>query len=203
MTENEAPSTRADEWLTVSQTAAALEVSERTVRRRCENGKLAARLTTTDSGAAWEVSAAAVKAADAAAITADTLRTRSESESDEAAAIPTDTADSAPQAAAIAADSGFLAHLQSENAFLRVAIEQHQRSEAELRAALREALRAMPKAIEGEKLAEVGAQKSAPNGLEAPKSGAAAIVSGAAKTGGKRAPRREARPLWKVILGLR
>jgi excisionase family DNA binding protein len=39
--------------LTVSQAAAALGVSERTIRRRCENGKLAGELVSTESGATW------------------------------------------------------------------------------------------------------------------------------------------------------
>jgi excisionase family DNA binding protein len=53
-------------YLTVSQAAAALGVSERTVRRRCETGKLAARLETTDTGKTWLIEGAAI-AADAAA----------------------------------------------------------------------------------------------------------------------------------------
>ncbi len=39
--------------LTVSQAAAALGVSERTVRRRCQSGKIAAELVSTESGATW------------------------------------------------------------------------------------------------------------------------------------------------------
>ncbi len=39
---NDAASTRADEWLTVSEVAARLKISERTVQRRCKSGQLAA-----------------------------------------------------------------------------------------------------------------------------------------------------------------
>jgi excisionase family DNA binding protein len=39
--------------LTVSQAAAALGVSERTIRRRCASGKLQAELISTESGATW------------------------------------------------------------------------------------------------------------------------------------------------------
>ncbi len=46
------------EYLTVSQAAAALKISERTVQRRCKSGKLGARQVTTETGQAWEVDAA-------------------------------------------------------------------------------------------------------------------------------------------------
>ncbi len=39
--------------LTASQAAAALGVSERTIRRRCAAGKLAGELVSTESGATW------------------------------------------------------------------------------------------------------------------------------------------------------
>jgi excisionase family DNA binding protein len=40
-------------WLTVSQAAARLGVSERTIRRRCESGRLAARLVVNEAGKTW------------------------------------------------------------------------------------------------------------------------------------------------------
>ena len=60
------------EWLTVSQAASALRVSERTVRRRCEAGKLKAHLESTETGKVWLIDpascgqAAATGAANAA-----------------------------------------------------------------------------------------------------------------------------------------
>jgi excisionase family DNA binding protein len=42
-----------DTRLTVSQAAAALGVSERTIRRRCTSGKISAKLVSTESGATW------------------------------------------------------------------------------------------------------------------------------------------------------
>lgn len=42
-------------WLTTSQAAAALGVSERTVQRRAANGKIEARKVTDDDGERWEV----------------------------------------------------------------------------------------------------------------------------------------------------
>ncbi len=92
--------------------------------------------------------------------------------------------------------------LEKEVEFLRAAVEQHQRGEAELRAALREALRAMPKAItEG--------TPNAPESLRAPET-LPAVVSRverdkAPKIGLNRGARsdKEPRPLWKVMLGIR
>ncbi len=58
-------STLSGDWLTVSQAASALGVSERTVRRRCEAGGLAARLEAGDSGTGgrvWRISPDAVAA---------------------------------------------------------------------------------------------------------------------------------------------
>jgi excisionase family DNA binding protein len=40
-------------WLTVSQAAARLGVSERTIRRRCESGRLVARLVVNEAGKTW------------------------------------------------------------------------------------------------------------------------------------------------------
>lgn len=86
------------QWLTVSQAAAALEVSERTIRRRCDSGRLAARLATTDNGKEWQIEAAAVGATDISADTAASeLRT--------SAATIQAGADTQTVAAAIAADA--------------------------------------------------------------------------------------------------
>jgi excisionase family DNA binding protein len=46
-------------WLTVSQAAALLGVSERTIRRRCERGEIAARLVVNEGGKTWLVDQAA------------------------------------------------------------------------------------------------------------------------------------------------
>ncbi len=168
------------DWLTVSEVAARLKISERTVQRRCKNGQLAARFETREDGAAWLIDGATLPTG--AAIGADS----------EAARVLAET------------EASFLRDAlevsRANETFLRGAIEQHQRSEAELRAALRKALEAMPKQLSGENLQQVATGNAgAQNGLEATKSGAAAIVSGTQKTGGKRAPRS----LWRVILGLK
>ncbi len=57
--------------LTVSQAAAALGVSERTVRRRCENGKLKAERVSGESGATWSIPLASLGIAASAIQTAE------------------------------------------------------------------------------------------------------------------------------------
>jgi hypothetical protein len=90
---------------------------------------------------------------------------------------------------------------REEIAFLRGLVEQHQRSEAELRAALREALRAMPKAIEAgsESTAQAPTVGTLHKATETPQTGEP-TQSGGGKSNGSQ---REMRPLWKVILGIR
>lgn len=235
MSEIEA-STR-DEWLTVSQVAAALEISERTVRRRCENGKLAARLITADSGPVWQIEAAAVIAADAAATllqAADGLRTGDKSEGDEAADTAAkvekaaDTpADTLPESlrtpAVIAADSDTRV-LALENEMLREALQREKeavererenadqwraqveaanRQAAEATASVRELTRALNtfRALPGSEYLqeERGVQEADPN-IENDAVNKKAAVPKSAEQG---ATRREPRPLWKLLLGLR
>jgi hypothetical protein len=49
-----------DESVSVSQAAHALNRSERTIRRKCESGKLKARLVSTPAGREWRIEAAAI-----------------------------------------------------------------------------------------------------------------------------------------------
>jgi hypothetical protein len=198
---NEAASTR-DEWLTVSEVAARLKISERTVQRRCKSGKLTARLESGDDGAAWLINGATLPTGDA--ITADTAdnvptgdATPNESESAQSVGSVTPDVATLPTGA----DTDFLAHLKAENEFLRGAIEQHQRSEAELRAALRKALEAMPKQLEAAEHSQVvsGAQEADSSA----ESNATTKETSAPTIAEQNAPRREPRPLWKVVLGLR
>ncbi len=170
MSETEAAST----WLTVSQAAAALEVSERTIRRRCESGKLTARLATTDNGKEWQIEAAAVEkiteAADAAAtglrtgaaIAAATISAGADILT-EAAAIAADATDSEvrPPAAIAAANERtadardeLIIELREQTSYLRSQIEAQRlqieaanRATNEAHAALREALKMSHRAL--------------------------------------------------------
>jgi excisionase family DNA binding protein len=142
--------------LTASQAAARLGVSERTIQRRCKSGKIKAELVTDADGEEWRIDPATLPTGDA--ISADTddkvttapgepAHSQKEPVTTQAPATGADTADRVTPTVTTRDDARLLDQLQTENSFLRAMVEQHQRSEAELRAALREALKAMPKAI--------------------------------------------------------
>ncbi len=89
-------------------------------------------------------------------------------------------------------------------AFLRAQVEAANRQAAESAAALREYLKLSAKQLSGGETGQIGTGNAgAQSGLEAAKSGAAVNVSGAQKNAAQGAARREPRPLWKVVLGLR
>ena len=150
--------------LTVSQAAARLGISERTVQRRCKNGQLSARLDTTPDGAQWLIDPATLPTC--AATTADKVPTANHSQNVPKAATGADTADKVPTGD----DSELLNHLRGENAFLRGLVEQRDRDAAELRATLRELTKAMPKALtEGDATAASAAVDEMPlNALQSP-----------------------------------
>jgi len=221
-------STRADVvWLTVPQATAHLGISEKTLRRRIKSGALESQKNPkTDGGGTVLLvrvdgvpvtgSGETVNAPDILQRAPDSVPVTFKSEPDsvpvndlgapdnsgsvtgaraghEMDSVPV-TSDS--DVRVLAAESQALRD-REEIMFLRTLIEQRDRDAAELRASLREALRAMPKAIEAREYSQP--ESVAENGLEVPKSGAAVKVSGAQRTGGKRAPRS----LWRLILGLR
>lgn len=126
-------------WLSASEVAAMLKVSERTVRRRCESGQLAARRVATSSGVLWQIDPLEVRTVrPSAAIGADTQNE---------AGIQ-NTLLSADGAAKVrtGADT-FTQHLLEENRRLWAALEAAQQSEAVTKAALREALKLAPKQL--------------------------------------------------------
>jgi hypothetical protein len=194
-------------WISVSQASAALNVSEKTVRKRIKTGEMEAkRVPQKRGGISYLVS----------------LETETEVE-----------VEPEPERNRKGSNNGFIKpetpteperkrggsetelemvreQLQRErelNAFFRLQIEEGNRNAAELRAALRKALEAMPKAITS------GAAETAPEATTAtaisPDEPTPASVGKAPQipvSVGK-APqipvKREARPLWKVILGVR
>jgi hypothetical protein len=181
----------ASQWLTVSQAAARLGVSERTVQRRCKSGKLAAKLESGEEGTAWLVDGSKLPTG------ADTQNTSESRQS--VVSVPTGAAN-----VPTGADSGLLEHLRVENAFLRGLVEQRDRDAAELRAALREALRMSNRALMPAASDESASAADAPQQTQTTKAGnqskPAAI---AAQRAAERPTERDARPLWKVILGVR
>lgn len=156
--------------LTVSQAAAILSVSERTVRRRCESGKLDAHLVTTESGKVWEIEAAAVEGADAAAnkvrptaaIGAATIHEGADTQSIAAANTADAAATEVRTGAANAADTQIaddardelITELREQTSYLRgqieaqrLQIEAANRQASEAHAALREALKMSNRAL--------------------------------------------------------
>jgi flagellar biosynthesis GTPase FlhF len=243
MSENTAPDlSEYSAWQTIGEAATAARVSERTLRKRIKAGEVeAVKTAITGGGVAWRVAPETETAPEAERKNepearrkpfereTETERKRAGSESENAPEVSEPRA--APETEA-AARGELLAHLQSENAFLRGLVEQRDRDAAELRAALREALKAMPKAIEqgttvvpsadggstpnAQKFAQVRTendggenrqkpviQTSREDATEAPQSGEVAQVGGEVANVRKRHHSREMRPLWKVILGVR
>ncbi len=175
-------------WATVSQAGAALGVSERTVQRRCKSGALAARLETTADGHEWRIDPATLPTGAAIVPTGADSPFKSGT---------APSVGSVPPSAAIGADSVLLAHLQSENVFLRGLVEQRDRDAAELRAALREALKMSNRAImPPNDESAVQATQRAPGGVTGNHTKAAPI-------GSQRPAGREVRPLWARLLGYR
>jgi len=201
-------------YLTVSEAAARLKVSERTIRRRCETGKLKADLQPTATGSAWHIEADSCgqvrpNTRTSAAIGADTFSSEDQSQNrSERADTAANSSDRLGQAAAIGADTpnaaDLLAQSREEIHFLRGLIEQRDRDAAELRAALREALRAMPKAIEAASGSTPTVKNATgKNTTEAARSGEPAQPAPSTPNAPQRPSQREMRPLWKVILGIR
>ncbi len=171
-------STLSDDWLTVSACAVALGISERQARRyagrlapddRREAGHEAGHMT----GALVRLSAMQTARLEAKGRTPDTQSTlRPDATPD----IGPDV--SSPQAGHEAghhdrdAQSTLSAHQAEEIKFLRAQLEARDRDAAELRAALREALRAMPKAFEQSTLSGGSNQApQAPQGTQSTLSG--------------------------------
>lgn len=194
-----------DQWLTVTEAAARIGVSEKTLRKRIASGIIDAEKIPLDGGGwKWRVSANRLEAV--GSVTEVSKRAvgsldKSEAE-EENPDVPTASnrvtevpSVEVPTVPTVASDARYVAQLETENAFLRSAIEQHQRSEAELRAALRRALDAMPKQLTAEDAPDLAprsaTQTKADSGTPSP-ANASQVPA-----------RREPRPFWKVVLGVR
>lgn len=186
----------ANQWRTVAEVARLEGLTLRAVQRRCQAGKYTTRRVAGEKGEVWEIALSSLPV--------ETQRRANLS-----------TNENEPQGEPFAHRSpnedepreggtGREKELREEVLFLRGLVEQHQRSEAELRAALREALRAMPKGlneapytpVQGASPLVVGtAPSEAPEAVETPRN------DPQTQTG--TAPRKEPRPLWKLVLGIR
>jgi len=187
--------------LTLEEAARSLGVSLRTVQRRIKDGDL----STIESDGARLVCLAS-DATEAATEAATPARQNATSDAT-ARQIDATKRDSAPDARA-----DLLAHLRTENEYLksqvdawRLQTEAANRTASETAAALREALKAMPRAIEAGSgsTASSGSTPTRENATEAAQSGEPIQPARSTPNAPQRTPQREMRPLWKVILGIR
>jgi len=218
MSENSQSSTRSGEWLTVAQAAAALGISERQARR------YAGRLDDDDrregSHEAGHQSGARPALVRLEAIRAmresATGRAQMEPQPDATPDIAEHEPDVRPDVQKAEAGrkpdaltGALVSQLQSENAFLRAQVEAANRQASEATAALREYLKMQAKALPGP-TDETTSSSTRNDGEtlredtpQAPLNAATGKVSQDAKSAAQNNARREMRPLWKVILGVR
>lgn len=149
-------------WLPLAAAALILGISERTAQRRAKAGKIPARKVKRKDGEAWEIGLGA----DIVPTGADTVLSAKGPE------VPTFDG-----RVPTGADTDFTEHLKAENAFLRGQIETIQREHALAMAAMREALRVLPKALPAPE--NSGAATDTPKPPKAPKNGAQATKTGA------------------------
>lgn len=155
------------EYLTVAQVAARLGLKERTVQKYCAAGKLAARRVSTPTGDAWQIDRTQFDASEAANKApndrTNAQRTNERTEpaphvknelpisksSERTANERTHSGERTNERTSEAAEnvSAMLAQSREEILFLRGLVEQRDRDAAELRAALRKSLDAMPRAL--------------------------------------------------------
>ena len=172
MSEPKAPTNDdASTWLTVAEAAAALDVSEKTIWRRAKAGKIGARkVAGTNGGFVWEIAADATghptdrptghpdsrptghptDRPTGQVLAAEPIQERERPDNQtEATDRPTDQTTDRPDktAAFDGITARYVTRLEGENDFLRAALEARDRDAAELRAALREALKMSHRAL--------------------------------------------------------
>jgi len=141
-------------WVSVAQASAAMNLSEKTVLRRIKGGEIKAEKAALPAGGvAWRVrlDSAMDNGKDTErTIAPEPERTHFEREG----RVMDNGKDSAPELSFPRAGTGkdndrgeLLAHLKSENLFLRGLVEQRDRDAAELRQSLKKALEIAPKAL--------------------------------------------------------
>lgn len=172
-------------WLTVAEAAARLRVSERTVRRRCEAGKLVGELRSTLSGPSWFVSAAAMPA-DTAAKAADgearvTPHDPGDTSAPSAAMLRTPADTSAPDliTALLAEKDARINDLREQLKATNGALEREQSAHAETRRLFAFSVSALPSPTN--QPPDVATTSATPN----------------------RPPQRRPRPFWAVLIGYR
>ena len=135
-------------WMSVDEVAALEGVKARTVQKRAASGKYEARRVPSESGGdRWEIEASAI-------IEAHEARERDANAGESGTTVREQAPGETPRDANLNATTREQSRPSREEEqreeilFLRGLVEQRDRDAAELRAALREALRAMPKQLE-------------------------------------------------------
>jgi hypothetical protein len=209
MTLHTEPDTGGD-WLTVSSAAAALGVSPRSIQRRCVAGTLAARLVATGNGQRWEIDPAALDNSPRRdtndANDSDTNDATAARDATQTTATPRakrhkrqrrDTNDATQTTVATVATPGdsYAARLieaqAAEIEFLKGTIEAERRESALTVAALRDAIKAMPKALP----APGDMASATPEPLSVAQPGATSTA------GIIEAQRPEKRSFWRRLIG--
>lgn len=198
----------ARQWLTTSQAAAALGVAPKTIRRRIERGELEARKMPRDGGGvSWRVqigderdssedisrdSSTPTKGTTQHPRNAHAERVKDSSTPSERDSSEDMGAERKGQLNAHEEDSDRVSDLRDEVKFLRGVIEQLQRDGAEVRAALREALKhRAPQLTQG----------NAPEPQETPQTGAATKDGHADQRGPQQPAERKGATDWNSIYG--
>ncbi len=168
-----------EKWLTVAQAAARLGVSKRAVQKRAARGTLAARRIERDGATLWEIDPANMDApanprprtngrepANLSGEVGAPIETFHAQERREPPANMDAPANREPRTDGRAHEMSAEreADYRTEISFLRGLIEQRDRDAAELRAALRKALEAQPRAL-------MAASEPAPTPQESPRTG--------------------------------
>ena len=143
------------QWLSTSEAAAALGVSERTIQRRAAKGELTARKVATPDGEKWEIQLSAASGATSVPTVPPTVPPPIHAQNRVSGAkVPPSVPPQVPPSDAIqdrreldAMRAQLVEQLKGENQFLRAALEQRDRDAAELRAALRKALEIAPRQL--------------------------------------------------------
>jgi hypothetical protein len=201
------------EWLTSAEACRILGVSDRTLKRRIEAGVVESRLETLPRGGVRRVVRVTERAGQEQEASGPNVRATNERENgsvrdnaDNRAgrAGQIERATRGPEVESAVVPTPQVERLEKEVDFLRGLVEQHQRAEAELRASLREVLRAMPRQLtEGTGAAPEAAQNRPQIAATSNTStDAQAPAESPAKAKGA-ASRRGPRAMWKLLLGIR
>ena len=200
----------AERWRTVQEVAELEGLSERAIQKRCQRGYYSARRIEGDKGDVWEIAAASNGAPIGRSANSEPSPNGSPNKSEpnaERFAQPSQSGAADSDHATAREVEALRIQLESSraeverereiSAFLKLQIEEGNRNAGELRAALREALRAMPKQLAA---GESGAvPQPRPESPQPATPDVAAVVMQPRPTQQPREPR----PLWKVMFGIR